>query len=146
MVATVFELASSPHRIGWGVAVGWFLVLVFVSQAARYVRWREAEEHAGPATPSRPTRRRDLPGGLALATAAAVPGAVAPMMMLRPPGDISMWLGAGSLVWAGAWIAIAMVQAIQAEVEIIDLTETNVIDLRGDALIDSRRGPVDLRS
>ncbi len=114
------------------LAIGWFLVLVAVGQAARYLRWREDSERSAP--PSAPVPGRvevDAPGRVALTLAAAMPLAVAPMMMLRPPGEVSVWLGGASFVWAGVWIAAGMAQVIRDERRVIDLTTpTEVIDLR----------------
>lgn len=134
-------MAVSPHRVGWGVAIGWFLVLVFVGQAARYLKWLEENkrptQHAAP----NPRRPKDEPAGyVALTAASVVPLALAPMMMLRPPGEVSVWLGGAAFLWAGLWVVAAMIEIGRAEAHVIDLTDdshdndlsggSDVIDLR----------------
>ncbi len=137
----------SPNRVGWAVAIGWFLVLVFVGQSARYLRWREDSErprsHAAPvpgATPAEP------PGRMALTLAAVIPLTVAPMMMLRPPGEVSVWLGGASLLWAGLWIAVGMTRIVLDDRRVIDLTTApEVLDLRASERLDTRDDRVGAR-
>ncbi len=128
----MLELAQSPNRVGWVVAIGWFLVLVFVGQAARYLRWREdAERPQSHGAPVPGLAAADPPGRMALTLAAVVPLAVAPMMMLRPPGEVTVWLGGTTFLWVGLWLAVGTAQIVRDDRRVVDLTTAaEVIDLR----------------
>ncbi len=117
-------------------------MLSFVGEAARYLSYLERRELLAGQDGGSPARM-DLPGQVSFAVAAAFPLAVSPMMMLRPPGEVTVWLAGSSFLWCGAFVLVGLLRlgAVRDERrEVIDLSTADVIDLRdGVAAQDAER-------
>lgn len=110
------ELFLSPGRISWFAAVSSTLALLALAEWSRFVGWGRPSDLVERRATSLfvPGLRRLSPAAASarlepvrarLRPATILPMVVAPMMMLRPPADISTVLGATALIW---WLAFAL--------------------------------------